>query len=45
VVVQNIYYKRKLKQYTKRVEEQKQKIEGYRQMMKEQQRIVYRPKN
>ena len=45
VVAQNIYYKRKLKQYNKQVEAQKEKIEGYRATMKEQQRIVYRPKN
>lgn len=45
VIAQNIYYKRKLKQYNKQVEAQKEKIEGYRKMMKEQQRIVYRPKN
>lgn len=45
VIAQNIYYKRKLKQYNKQVEEQKVKIENYRKMMKEQQRIVYRLKD
>lgn len=45
VVAQNIYYKRKLKQYNKQVETQKEKIESYRAMMKEQQRVIYRPKN
>ena len=34
-----------MKKYNEQVEEQKVKIENYRKMMKEQQRVVYRPKN
>lgn len=45
MAIQNIYYKRQMKKYNEQVEAQKVKIEGYRAMMKEQQRIVYRSKN
>ena len=45
MAIQNIYYKRQMKKYNEQVEAQKEKVEGYRKMMKEQQRIVYRPKN
>ena len=45
MAIQNIYYKRQMKKYNEQVEEQKVKIENYRKMMKEQQRVVYRPKN
>jgi predicted membrane protein len=45
MAIQNIYYKSQMKKYNEQVEAQKVKIENYRKMMKEQQRIVYRPKN
>ena len=45
MAIQNIYYKSRMKKYNEQVKEQKIKIEKYRKMMEEQQRIVYRPKN